>query len=119
PGQVLDMAGDVVPRRPGVRRDERDAEWVGHDRLRASLVEGPGQCRTTGLLTGRNGLATMRPMTGVTASELPDRALGRRIGGALIDLVLLSALLFPFAAVWGQASARNGQFSVHLEGSGF
>ncbi|MDX6644821.1 MAG: hypothetical protein QOK40_548 [Miltoncostaeaceae bacterium] len=57
-------------------------------------------------------------MIDASADELPDRALGRRVGGAVLDMILLGALLFPFAAVLGQASARSGQISVHLEGSG-
>jgi uncharacterized RDD family membrane protein YckC len=50
-------------------------------------------------------------------AELPDRALGRRIGAAVIDLVVLLPLAIGLAAVSGDATAEDGQASFHLEGS--
>ena len=60
----------------------------------------------------------MIPGMDASDPELPDRALGRRIGGALLDLVVLSVLLFAVGAVVGGTETGNGQISVHLNGGG-
>jgi uncharacterized RDD family membrane protein YckC len=57
-------------------------------------------------------------MTDPAARELPDHALGRRIGGAIIDLVLLSLLLVPIALAFDEARIRSGSVSVRLQGPG-
>lgn len=57
-------------------------------------------------------------MSTARAPGLPDSVLGRRIGGALIDVLVMAALLYPVGALFGQASAHSGQISVHLDGAG-
>ena len=45
-----------------------------------------------------------------------DDVLGRRIGAALIDLLLLSVLFVLFSVVFGQSSAEGGRASANLSG---
>ena len=48
-----------------------------------------------------------------------DDVLGRRIGAALLDLLLLAVVFVVFSAAFGQSSAEGGRVSANLSGGPF
>ena len=56
------------------------------------------------------------PVQAATPRHDPDDVFGRRIGAALIDLLLLFVLMLLVGLVFGEGEADGGEVSVTLEG---